>query len=267
MRLKYLLMILLMAACTSAPSAPAQIDPPFSSPGSVGTSPHVYPVEMGWFNGKPVQYYNMGTNTPLNPEDPSRAMVARVWAFVTGTNADGTPITLEGQSNLFDTTVGDPGYSDLWQPFFVAPPPDYAPDTIKSEDALTASGLAVEKQPMFVNCPIVPAGSSLADSDKPLKTAWVRGEQVSYFDFGATSATPGKMYAFVTGFDSDGEPQLVSGQHFVFDSTRTESGYSDFWIVQWVIVDAAYKADTVRSVADIKYDIEPSSIVVNYPHR
>ncbi|MEK7311431.1 MAG: hypothetical protein AAB382_05635 [Chloroflexota bacterium] len=267
MRLRYLLVFLLAAACTSAPSAPAQIDPPFSPSGFVGTSPHVYPVETGWFDGKPVQYYSMGTNTPLNPEDPSRVMVGRVWAFVTGTNADGTPITLEGQSNLFDTTVGDPGYSDLWQPFFVAPPPDYAPDTIKSEDALTASGLAVEKQPVFVNCPIVPAGSSLADSDKPLKTAWVRGEQVSYFDFGATSATPGKMYAFVTGFDSDGEPQLVSGQHFVFDSTRTESGYSDFWIVQWVIVDAAYKTDTIRSVADIKHEIRPSTLVVNYPHR
>lgn len=267
MRLKNLLPFLLMAACAFAPDAPAQIDPPFPAPGSIGAAPHVYPLETGWFDGGSVQYYNMGTNTPLNAGDPTRVAVGKVWMFVNGENADGSPIPLEGQSNLFDTTVGDAAYSDLWLLFHVTPPPDYTPDTIRSEDALLASGFALEKQPVFVNCPVVPDGSSLADSEMPLKKAWVRGEPVAYFDFGPTSATPGSVYAFVTGFDSNGTPNLAPGQHFIFDSTRTGPRYSDFWIVQWVIVDAAYKPDTIRSVADITYDIRPSTLVVNYPHR
>jgi hypothetical protein len=84
----------------------------------------------------------------------------------------------------------------------------------------------------------VSPGSSLADNAKPLTKGWVKGQPVVYFDFGPTSVKPGKVYAFVTGFDANGKPQLVPGQHFVFDASRTPAGYSDFWIVQWVTVDA-----------------------------
>lgn len=262
-----LLALLLMAACNTAPSGPAQIDPPFPTPGPVANTPHVYPIETGWYNGAPAKYYNLGANTPLNPEDPTRVLVQPVWAFVVGKNPDGSPIPLEGQHNLFDVDAGDSGYTDLWQPHFITPPPDYLPDSITSADALLASGLTIEKQAFFVNCPIVPAGSSLAESDLPLKTAWVKGEEVSYFDFGPTSAVPGKVYVFVTGFDSNGAPQLLHGQHFVFDSTRGESGYSDFWIVHWVLVDAAYQPDSIRTASGITTEVRPSAIVVNYPHQ
>jgi hypothetical protein len=255
-----------LTACASAPASPAQVDPPFPTPG-LPLAAHVYPVEKGWFNGQAVEYYNFGSNTPLNPDDPARVAVANVWSFVVGQNPDGSPIQLEGQHNIFDFDIGDAGYSDLWLPHFVTPPDGYAPDSITSAADLLASGFAIAKQPVFVNCPIVPPGSALAENDVPLKTAWIDGKQVVYFDFGATSARPGKVYAFVTGFDSNGNPQLVSGQHFVFDSTRTEPGYSDFWIIHWVIVDAAYQPDSVRAATDIQAEIRPSTLVVNYPHR
>lgn len=261
-------LFILVAACTSAPVAPAQIDPPFPESGPVGTAAHVYPIEQGWFEGQPVQYYNFGTNTPLNPEESSRLLVSPVYALITGLNNDGSPIKLEGQDNLFEVKPGDEKYTDLWQAHFVTPSEGYTPNSITSVEALLASGMTIEKQAVLVNCPFVAPGSSLADNAKPLTKGWVKDQPVVYFDFGPTSAQPGKVYAFVTGLDANGKPQLVPGQHFVFSASRTSAGYSDFWIVQWVTVDGGYKADTLRTEAEINSQtVTPSGIIVNYPQK
>jgi hypothetical protein len=256
------------AACASAPSAPAQIDPPFPTPGPLGATARVYAVEQGWFDGQVVQYYNLGTNTPLRPDNPGRVLVTPVWIFVTGVNPDGGPIKLDGQDSLFDAVPGEAGYTDLWQAFFVTPPADYAPNRFTSAEALLASGLQIEKQALLVNCPIVPPGSSLADGAKELTKGWVRGEPVVYFDFGPTSAEPGKVYAFVTGFNAEGSPQLVPGQRFVFSASRASTGYSDFWVVHWARVDPGYRADSIRAEKDIDPSrVTASTLVVNYPQK
>lgn len=258
---------LLVGACQAAPAQPAQIDPPFPAPGTLPATGHRYPVETGWFNGQAVQYYNFGANTPLNPQDPTRVLVKNVWQFNMGQNADGTPVPLDGQNNLFDATVGDADYSDLWLLHFVTPPANYVPDTITSAEALLAGNFEIEKRPLDVNCPVVPEGATLQEDDRPLKVAWVRGRPVSYFDFGGTSPTPGKLYALVTGFAPDGSPQLVPGQHFIFSSAHSERGYSDFWVVQWVLVDQSYAADSLRSASDIHFEVKPSTLVVDYPQK
>jgi hypothetical protein len=253
-------------ACQSA-TAPAAA--PFPTPGGpVGDAARVYPLLRGWHDGQIVQYYDLGTNTPLDPDDPTRVRAEPVWMFVSGFDAEGKPVQLEGQDNLFDVTVGDANYSDLWQLFTVTPTPGYAPNSITSYDALVVSGLPIEQQRMLVNCPIVPPGSSLADESKELKKGWVKGQPVVYFDFGATSATPGKLFVFVTGFNEQGEPLLVPDQHFVFSVTRGGLGYSDFWRVAWVTVDSNYRADSIRSAADIDpARVTDSTIIVNYPHQ
>lgn len=266
-----LLLTLTLAACAApTPLPPAQIDPPFPPPVStvLGAEPRTYAVETGWYNGQAVKYYNLGMNTPVNSADPSRVLTAQAWVFATGANPDGSPIKLEGQDTLFDFAPGDLAYSDLWQIFFVTPDAAYAPNHIKSHADLPASGLAIEKKPMLVNCPIVPTDSRLADDALPLIKSWVNGQAFDYFDFGPTSPVPGKVYAFVTGFDAQGQPQLVAGQHFIFAATRGTPNYSDFWAVQWVTVAAAYQADSLRTVADIPAaQITPSGLVVNYPHK
>ncbi len=260
------LVALLLAACSNAPAAPTEN--PFPLPGSVGATPKVYGLDQGWFNGQPVKYFNFGSNTPLDPNDSSRVLVEGVWAFITGLNADGSPIFLAGQDNLFEVRPGEDGYSDLWQPSFVTPAEGYTPDSITSVAELLRSGMTIEKQPVLVNCPFVPPGSSLVDNSLPLKRGWVNGEPVVYFDFGPTSAKPGRVYAFVTGFNAEGGPLLMPGQHFVFDSARSEEGYSDFWVVQWVKVDSSYQADSIRSTADIDpARVTASTIVVNWPHE
>lgn len=268
MRRYWFIFSLFTAACAGGPTAPAQIDPPFPPAGPVGETARVYAVESGWFEGRAVQYYNFGTNTPLNPDDPGRVAVDPVWVFATGVNDDGSPIKLEGQDNLFDSMPGDAGYSDLWQAFFVTPAAGYVPNSLTSAEALQASGLAIEKKAMLVNCPFAPSGSALADNAKELQKGWVKGKPVTYFDFGVTSAKPGQVYVFVTGFNATGQPQLAPGQHFVFSASRNSAGYSDFWVVQWVKVDASHKGDSIRSAADIVgFEVTPTTMAVNYPQK
>jgi hypothetical protein len=267
MKLKLFWLTLLLAACETLPVTPAQIQPPFPTSNAIEKTRRTYPVENGWFNGKAVQYYNMGTNTSWRPDDATRLKIEPVWVFATGVAADGSPIKLAGQEALFDVKPGDAAYTDLWQAHFVTPSSDYRPNSVTSLEALNKSGLKVEKQAMFVNCPIVPADSTLGDDAKPLLKGWVKGEPVFYFDFGPTNPKPGKLYAFITGFDSNKQPKLVTGQRFIFDSTRGATGYSDFWIVQWVVVDSNYKAESIKSASDIKFKVEPSTVVVNYPHK
>jgi len=267
MKLKLFLLTLFLTACETQPATPAQIAPPFPASGAVEKTGRTYPVESGWFNGKEIKYYNMGTNTSGRSDDATRLKIEPVWVFATGIAADGSPIKLAGQGPLFDVKPGDAAYTDFWQAHFVTPTSDYKPNRVTSLEALNKSGLKVEKQAMFVNCPIVPADSKLGDDAKPLIKGWVKGEPVFYFDFGPTNTKPGKVYAFVTGFDSNKQPKLVAGQHFIFDSTRGAAGYSDFWIVQWVMVEANYKAESIKSVSDIKFEVKSSTLVVNYPHK
>lgn len=264
-----LLSCLWLAACAApVPSAPAQIDPPFPAAGPVGTTAKVYPLESGWHNGQAVRYYNFGQNTPLSADDPTRVLSAPGWLFITGMNADGSPNKFKGQATVFPVKPSDKDYSDLWQISVVIPPADYMADNIKDAEAVQASGFTIEKTPMLVNCPIVPAGSSLADKAIELGRSWVKGQEFAYFDFGPTSAKPGKLYAFVTGLDANGQPQLVPGQHFVFSAKRGEAGYSDFWRVYWVIVAAGYTPDTLKAEADIPVaQITESNWVVNYPQK
>ena len=252
-----------LAACSVVPPFP-----PLTTPGPVGDTAIVYPLERGWFEGQSIRYYNLGGNTPLDPADPTRVRTQPVWVLATGANPDGSPVKVDGQDSIFDTRAGDPDYSDLWQASFVTPPEGFTPNSLTSAAAIEAAGLAVAELPMFVNCPEVPPGSSLADDALELKDGWVRGEPIVYFDFGPTSPVPGSVYVFITGFDAAGEPELVDGQAFVFDATTGFDGYSDFWRVHWVTVEPGYTADSLRAAPAI----DPALVtvtdrVMNFPHQ
>ena len=260
------LLALILTACSPAVSA-AQSDAPFPKPG-LASAAHIYPVENGWADGKAVRYYNMGTNSPLDPSDPAQVLIDGVWVFATGVNADGSPIRLEGQDNILDFAPGDDAYSDLWQVYFITPAAGYSPNSITSLKALNASGMKIVKQPLILNCPFVPDGTSLKNGDLKLQKGWVGDKSYSYYDFGPTSAKPGKLYAFVSGFNADGSPQLVPSQHFIFDSVRGDKTYSDFRVVQWVLVNTSYQADSAKSVKEIDpAQVTASNIVVNYPQK
>jgi adenosylcobinamide amidohydrolase len=219
----------------------------------------------GWYRDRAVEYYDFGDNTKLG--QGSNVQTAPIYVFIHGMNADGTPDMVEGQHNIVDAVPGEPGYSDLWQVTFVTVADDYVADSIKSASEITAASLEMTPTQMFVNCPIVPAGTTL-ETGKEVVQGWNDGEAVFYPDFGANINVAIPIYVFVTGFDAASMPQMVQGQQNIIDSVPWDAGYSAFWRVNFVTVPAGYEPNSIRSAADAEasgYPIEESDVVVNCP--
>lgn len=218
----------------------------------------------GWYQGRQVQYYDFGMNSATTG---SVVSAAPIYVFIHGMNPDGSPDFVEGQHNIVDVVPGDDGYSDLWQVMLVTVPADYEPDSVRSKADLDAAGFEVTATDMFVNCPIVPAGSTLEGGEQ-LTQGWYKGEEVFYPDFGANPPVAIPIWVFITGFNDDGSPQFVEGQQNIIDSVPGDAGYSDFWRVNLVTVPANYAPNSIRSAADViasGFQITETDMVVNCP--
>lgn len=74
-----------------------------------------------------------------------------------------------GQRNIIDSDRGDPGYSPLWQVFWLSKVPvDYSADAASSASQLSeTNGFEVLATPMYVNCPNVgPVGGGEVNPNK-----------------------------------------------------------------------------------------------------
>jgi|CXWL01.1.fsa_nt_gi hypothetical protein len=219
----------------------------------------------GWYRDREVKYYDFGDNTKLG--QGSSVQTSPIYVLIHGMNADGTPDVVKGQHNIVDAVPGEAGYSDLWQVTFVTVPGDYVADSLKSAADITAAGLKMTPTQMFVNCPIIPKGTTL-EGGKEVVQGWNDGKEVFYPDFGANINVAIPIYVFVTGFDAAGMPKIVEGQHNIIDAVPGEEGYSAFWRVNFVTVPTGYKPDTIRSAAAVKtsgYPVKESDVVVNCP--
>ena len=238
------------------PAAPTE-------PGAVDglNRPSQVPRVQGWYKGQDVAYLDYGPMT--NVAEPILVFFQQA--------APNTPVP--GQLNLIDTIPGQPGYSDFWRVYKVLAPTNYVANTIRSFDAVIASGYTIEATDIIVNCPVVNPGSTIQGSNQPLVSGWYRGRSVVYFDHGANSESEGSVvatppiYAF---FLSDGTP--VSGQRNVIDVIPGDGGYSDLWQVVKVVVDSAYTPNSLRDASDILAQataggvtLEVAGIYVNCP--
>lgn len=238
------------AALVVAPSAHAQEE---------------FSLVDGWFRDRAVEYYDFGTNTPLVGD--SAVQTSPIYAFIHGMNADGTPDFVEGQHNVVATVPGDAGYSDLWQVVLVTVPEDYEADSITSEQGVLDSGYETTVTDMFVNCPIVPEGSTLEGGEE-LTQGWHDGEEVFYPDFGANPATVAPIWVLIHGMNADGTPDFVEGQQNIIDTVPGQADYTAFWRVNLVTVPEDYEANSITSAADVLsagYEITETDMVVNCP--
>lgn len=223
-----------------------------------------FALVSGWYRGQQVKYYDFGMNSQTNG---SSVAAVPIFAFITGMAADGSPQFVEGQHNIVDLAPGDTGYSDLWQVNLVTVPGGYQSDSVRSKADLDAQAFEVTPTDMLVNCPIVPAGSTLEGGEE-LVQGWYKGEEVFYPDFGAnpTSALP--IWVFITGMNADGSPRFVEGQNNVIDAVPSDAGYSAFWRVNLVTVPEGYEPNSITSARDVLqsgYAITETDMVVNCP--
>lgn len=254
------IVLLLMLLAASGSLAFAQ-DNVFSQPATN------YELVRGWYQDRETFYYEFGANTSLT-EDGAGVATAPIYVLVTGFDEEGNPQAVEGQLNIVDVIPGDEGYSDLWEVTFVTVPEDYEANTITSAQELIDAGYEQTTAGIYVNCPIVPAGSTLAEGGANLVQGWYQGQDVFYFDFGPNPTTPAPIYVLVTSFDEEGNPQAVEGQLNIIDVIPEDEDYSAFWSVNFVTVPADYQANTITNAADILasgYEITSAGILVNCP--
>ena len=109
-----------------------------------------------------------------------------------------------------------------------------------------------------------------------VEQGWVRGRQVSAIDLGATNVKPdfpiSEQYVFIPE-SAYTEPTTTVEQfealakkavgHQVYATDPSEQGYSPMWHNNWVLVPQGYKANTLKSVAEVEkssYKIVPTPI-------
>ena len=223
-----------------------------------------FPLISGWYRDEEARYYEFGDNTPATGGAVS---TAPLWVFITGMDARGVPMFVEGQPSVVDTAPGEPGYSDLWEIMLVTVPEGFEVGSIRSIEEVRESGFPTEPAGMLVNCPFVPEGSELAEGPE-LDQGWNGGAAVFYPDFGLNPASANPMLVLITGFDADGEPVPVEGQGNIIDVIPGQEGYSSFWRKHLVTVPAGYAANEVRSAAAVRaagWEITVTDEVVNCP--
>ena len=106
------------------------------------------PLVQGWYQDQEVYYPDFGLNPPV---------AIPIWAFITGMDAGGNPLFVEGQHNIIDAVPGDDGYSAFWRVNLVTVPDDYEPDSITDAAEINAMGYEVTETDLVVNCPVVAA--------------------------------------------------------------------------------------------------------------
>ena len=102
-------------------------------------------LTQGWYNGAAVYYPDFGMNPPTT---------APIYAFITGLDADGNPVFVEGQHNVIGVVPGDAGYSAFWEVNLVIVPADYVAGSIKDVTSVFSSGYEMVQPGLVVNCPV-----------------------------------------------------------------------------------------------------------------
>jgi hypothetical protein len=149
----------------------------------------------------------------------------------------------------------------------VTVPQGYQANTIRSAAEVASSGYQVTSTNMFVNCPIVPEGTTFEGGEK-LVQGWYRREAVFYPDFGANPPAAVPIWVVATGMDARGMPQLVQGQNNIIDLVPGDAGYSAFWRVNLVMAPAGYAPNSLKSAADVRasgYAVTETDMLVNCP--
>jgi hypothetical protein len=225
--------------------------------GADGKTLRLFPY---WEDGKLLNWYNFGSRLPVSQ---GRVQAQPVWILTSGLDSRRNPIPFPGQGAIFDVDVDEPGYSDLSRVIWVTAPAGYVANAITSREQIEQAGLVQTPSDNLVNRPFVGSEDRLDGSADPPLQGWVRGEAIWYFDLGPASSQVGNMWRFVHGMTPEGQPNFVSGQYTVSDSTP--SPFRGLYLVE---VPADYTPNSITTVAQVKvsrFPIRAANSIANVP--
>ena len=110
-------------------------------------------IERVWFDGKVVYAVECGELDV----DPAKLKLAQEYQIVYAVELDKSgklvkePERVAGQYNIYDSVPGMEKYSPLWLFNYVVVPRDYAPNTLRSEQACLSSGFPILKSTVIEN--------------------------------------------------------------------------------------------------------------------
>jgi len=110
-------------------------------------------LEMVWFDGKIVYALDLGAVDV----EPARVKVAQEYQLVYAVALDehgktrSEPQRVLEQLNIYDSVPGMDKYSPVWQFDYVVVPPDYTPNTLRSEADCLSSGYPIYRSQVFEN--------------------------------------------------------------------------------------------------------------------
>lgn len=118
-------------------------------------NPYAYSIERVRFDGRVV----FATEQGELDVDPERVKVAQEYQVLysvrlapSGKLEPGTePTRVPGQLNIYDSIPGMAKYSPIWQFNYVIVPPDYVPNTLRSERECLESGFEIRQSRVFEN--------------------------------------------------------------------------------------------------------------------
>lgn len=222
-------------------------------------------------NGESVSYYNFD-------EQPSVPALLYVLFF------EGDSVPVPNQLNIVNVIPGDAGYSDFWLVQKVTVPKSYVANTITSVSEIIAAKYTIESQPVIVNCPIVPNGSTavkrIGSGSTGLSKGWYNGKIVTYFTFEEKALVPSSGMVplspiYVTFNINPDQPNGGPASGFVFEagSTKTHNviatipsdpTYSPLWSVN-IYDNANFNSVTNLTTAQSAAILVTGAAKVNCP--
>jgi len=217
--------------------------------------------------GALTEYYNFDVQ-PSTPID--------IYVFF---KSGGAAVT--GQNNVINAIPGDAGYSDFWLVNKVTVPDDYVPNSLTSREEILASGYAIQRTNMIVNCPVVPFGSTASKKfgggSQTLTLGWYKGKAVAYFDFeekaltatGTGEVPVSPIYVMfndnAAGPESGFKTETGTAQtHNVIATVPADGGYSPLWKVV-VLDNSAFANVNNLMTATAATVLIPNAGLVNCP--
>ena len=116
-------------------------------------NPYGQEIERVWFEGMLIYAVDLGEIEV----DPEKVKVAQEYVIVYDARLDEAgrpdpePDPVPGQYNVYDSVPGMEKYSPIWQFNYVIVPPDYQPNTLRSEADCLASGYPIVRSTRFEN--------------------------------------------------------------------------------------------------------------------